>query len=88
MNANEFLLLARVEWEAATDPLNTTKRDELRRELESLSAHAAAAAAYVEMRYGSGCGDQGHGDAVKHSNHVMAQVRKSLGYYTTHAISF
>lgn len=35
---------------------------------------------YLDMRYGAGCGDQGHTSAVKSSNKVVNNVRRVLGY--------
>lgn len=48
--------------------------------LAQASIHAARLMAYVETRYGMGCGDQGHQAAVKTSNRTVAKVRRALGF--------
>lgn len=58
--------------------------DDLRRELESLSSHAAAYAAYLDQRING----QSHDKAVKKFNKVRRMVRNALGYFETHAINF
>jgi hypothetical protein len=37
-------------------------------------------AEYIEQRCLTGCGDQGHDDAVKAANKVLAGVRKAMGF--------
>ena len=68
-------------------------RSELTEVISDLDAHIQGAVrllGYVEQRYGNGCGDQGHADAVKESNRLVTKVRRALGF--THpdrgAISF
>ena len=62
--------------------------DLVARDLEGIAAHCALRAAYLAMRHGCGCGDQGHKSAVKDANKVYRQVRKALGYNITHPINF
>lgn len=64
--------------------MTMSNSDDVRRELESLAAHAAAYASYLDMRLNG----QSHDKAVKKFNRTRRMVRNALGYYETHAISF
>lgn len=69
-----------VEWDAMNSEFTQQYRVDLIRDLESLIQRASMLSGYLEMRYGSGCGDQGHDDAVKESNRRLKAVRKALGF--------
>ncbi len=79
MNAFEFLNKVPDEWQAIIDAMPIGDRGELAYRLERICINAAAAAGYVEERFGSGSGDQGHKDAVKESHKFRDRVRKVLG---------
>lgn len=49
-------------------------------QLQAMVQRLARFTAYMEARYGTGCGDQGHPVAVKAANKCVAGVRKALGY--------
>ncbi len=59
---------------------NRLHLQELENSLDHLCRFSAARAAYVMMRHGCGCGDQGHDKAVKEAGKVTKKVRKALGY--------
>jgi hypothetical protein len=50
------------------------------RELDNLIENAVRTRGYLDMRYGHGCGDQGHAAGVKKSNRLAKLVRKALGF--------
>ena len=80
---------APVDWERKVDKLTSKERDELRREFEGISLRAGELAAYIDQRHGFGCGDQGHGKAVKammKAGHVI--WCKAFGYNAFHDFSF
>ncbi len=53
--------------------------------LEHIAKQAAWLGTYAEERYGYGCGDQGHADAVKSANKAAKTVWcKALGYNGYH----
>lgn len=58
--------------------------DDLRKELESLAAHAAAYSAYLGERLQG----QSHPKGVKKFNAVRRKVRNALGYFETGDTSF
>ncbi len=62
------------------DPKNYEKLQTLERELDHLATVAAARGEYISMRYGSGCGDQGHDSAKKSMEKTRKKVRRALGY--------
>lgn len=88
ITVKRFLNLPPVKLQAAVDKMSGAQRGELCKELEALASAAAAYAGYVDMRYGNGCGDQGHDDAVTEFNRVRKGVRKTMGYDTTPQLSF
>jgi hypothetical protein len=49
-------------------------------ELDMHIEGAARLRGYLEERYGSGCGDQGHAAGVKESSRLVTKVRRALGY--------
>ena len=51
-----------------TDGLTTEERRLLAEQCERIATHAGFVAKYIEERYGYGCGDQGHEDALKAAN--------------------
>jgi hypothetical protein len=70
---------APVEWQY----LVTAKPETLGRcitGLDALMEKSARLRGYLDGRYGHGCGDQGHKDAVKMSNRLLNKVRKALGF--------
>lgn len=88
MKAKTLLNKAAVDWEKAVDRLSSSERDSLRRELEGMSLRAAMLGAYLDYRHGFGCGDQGHGSAVKRMNRAGRLVwRKVFGYNAFHDLS-
>lgn len=88
-NAELMLARAPMNWQEAVDNLSTTERREVAEHLSALIQKAVRLHTYVDGRYGYGCGDQGHGDAVKASNKAIAQVRKALGFtYPQSDLSF
>jgi hypothetical protein len=50
------------------------------RELERSMLELSRLHAYLEMRHGNGCGDQGHMDALKAIDKRQKELRKVLGY--------
>lgn len=86
MTMQELLLKAPIELEAIADNMTGREKAEMLGELEGLLAGAAFIYGYIDMRYGSGCGDQGHDSAVKNANRVRITTRKVLGYSITHPI--
>jgi len=81
------ILMVPAELEAFVDQLNTEERRLLSEHCESIAASAAFTASYLSERYGYGCGDQGHDDAVKAANKVRRIVRcKAFGYNETRDI--
>ena len=84
-----LLELAPVEFDAfCSDPANRAKLPSLEQAVEGIAFGCARLAAYIGQRDGHGCGDQGHGRAVRESNKVVAKVRRALGYNVTHSLSF
>lgn len=72
---------AKCDWADAADRLTVDERESLRRHFESVALHAAELAAYLDMRAGGGCGDQGHKCAVKSANRVGRLLWvKGFGY--------
>ena len=71
-----------------SDLNNRAKLQRLEQALEGIATGAARLAAYIGQRDGHGCGDQGHGRAVRESNKVVAKVRRAFGYNVTHSLSF
>ena len=74
MNAQDFMMLAPAKIEAAADFMNTVECRDIAKELESLATRAAERAAYLEERYGYGCGDQGHQKAATRFNRAGRMV--------------
>ena len=75
-------------WEAWVDGMTSEQREAYITALEEIAIRAAWMTGYLNSRYGSGCGDQGHPQAVKDSNKVRAMVRKAFGYDVTRQVSF
>lgn len=71
---------APVELQGKVDAMNGIVRGEVAKELECVALTAVWRAAYVEARYGSGCGDQGHETAVRDANKLLVKVRKAMGF--------
>lgn len=58
-------------------------------ELEATAKRAAMMAAYLEQRYGDGCGDQGHESALKEMNRAGRKVWVGIfGYNVFYDVSF
>ena len=75
--------------EEIADKLSVTERSELEQALEGIGEKAVSIAGYFDMRYGYGCGDQGHKDAVKQFNRNGKLVHcKIFGYNTFLPIHF
>lgn len=62
------------------DEMSGTQRGKLAEDLQDLALSAAWKSAYLDHRHGSGCGDQGHADSVKHANKVLKAVRQAFGF--------
>jgi hypothetical protein len=85
----KLLEQAPVEFDAfCSEPDNRARLQSLEQALEGITTGAARLAAYLGQRHGYGCGDQGHDQAVRESNKVVANVRRALGYTITHAVCF
>lgn len=80
MKTTRILNAAPVQLEAIADKMNTTQRGEAARELEALALGAIWRAAYLDHRYGCGCGDQGHAASVKNANKKLTACRRALGF--------
>lgn len=76
----KLLNLPLVEWEKALDETPSQKRADIASELAALVQEAARLYAYAQERYGYGCGDRGHADAVKTSNRLVTKIRKAMGF--------
>jgi hypothetical protein len=74
-----FLNEPMVNW-CLVEQLKPEALGDMVRELDGLIERAARLRGYVDMRYGHGCGDQGHESAVKESNKLAGKIRKSLGF--------
>lgn len=48
--------------------------------LDTMIERLARFREYLDTRHRSGCGDQGHGKAVKDSNKMAAKIRAALGF--------
>ena len=68
------------EMQELCDGMKTAERGKASEELQSLILAAAWRYAYVDARYGAGCGDQGHESAVKAANKLLAAIRKAMGF--------
>ena len=80
---------APIELEYITDKLSVVERSELEQALEEIAEKATAFAGYLDMRYGYGCGDQGHEDAVRQFNRYGKMVHcKVFGYNAYLPIKF
>jgi hypothetical protein len=66
--------------EERADSMAPEDRRRLASHLESMATSAVWRSVYLDARYGHGCGDQGHGAAVKKANKVLVGLRKVLGY--------
>ena len=56
---------------------------EMREAVDALQHIALSAVwryAYLDARYGNGCGDQGHDAAVRDANRQMTACRKAMGF--------
>jgi hypothetical protein len=60
--------------------LTNEAQSEMIRYLDGEIERAARLRGYLDERYGHGCGDHGHNDAVKSSNRLAAKIRKALGF--------
>ena len=68
-------------WDAVAKEMSMEDKGLAVVELELAARKAAMLAAYLEERYGNGCGDQGHEAAVKSANRAGAAVwQKAFGY--------
>ena len=74
------------DFEAIANGYDTEEHRNAVESLESVAFAAIWRAAYMDYRYGSGCGDQGHESAVKNANKVLAKTRKAMGYHVTHPV--
>ena len=88
MKAQYLIKKAPVEWEKTVNRLSSVDRGTLRKELEAISERAGMLAAYLDERHGYGCGDQGHGKAVKSVNKTGRLIHcKAFGYNAFHELT-
>lgn len=66
--------------QAKADAMTASDRGRLGEQLQTVAITAAWRSAYLDARYGSGCGDQGHDDAVKAAYRVSIALRKAFGF--------
>lgn len=66
--------------QSKADQMPSVDRGRLSGELQSLAMNAIWKSAYLDARYGSGCGDQGHESAVKAANKATVGLRRVLGF--------
>lgn len=79
---------APVDFEAAFDAMDSETRGEITRTLDALAERAAFLGEYAGERYGYGCGDQGHKDAVKKANRRCKSLWvKVFGYNAHHGLA-
>ena len=76
------------DFERLADQLDEQEREWLTDELMQIAIGAGRLAGYMNHRSGFGCGDQGHKAAVRNCNTVVKKIRKTLGFYATHDLSF
>ena len=89
MKAQTLLKKAPVDLEKTVGKMSMNEREDLRRELEGISERAGQIAGYLDMRHGSGCGDQGHDRAVKEFNRNGKMIwMRVFGYNAYHDINF
>jgi hypothetical protein len=62
------------------DSLPSRGTQDLASELNALVQKAVLLAAYLDHRYNTGCGDQGHAASAKKANRALKLVRKALGF--------
>ena len=87
--ANQARRKPPIAWQAFVDARTGEERDRLRGIFEAEAMHAAQLAAYLDLRYGPGCGDQGHKAAVKNSNRVARLLWcKAFGYNALTDLNF
>ena len=80
---------APVQLEKLVSDMDSQERVEVENFLEAIAEKASQYAGYFEMRYGHGCGDQGHEDAVKRFNRNGKMVHcKTFGYNAYLPITF
>ena len=82
-NVNEFDVLVHTtysEMQPTVDAMCAAQRGRLAASLQDMVLSAAWKSAYLDHRHGSGCGDQGHVDSVKHANKVLQAMRKAFGF--------
>jgi hypothetical protein len=85
----EFLELSFVEMVKKVDAMSTKERGDMCGKLEILSRRAAQMSGYLDERYGCGCRDQGHEQAVKQLNHCGRTVwMKAFGYNAYRDVRF
>ena len=88
MKTQTLMEKAPVEWEKIIDKIKVNERRGLAKELEGISKRAGILAAYIEERYGYGCGDQGHEAAVKKMNRAGKMIHmKVFGYTAYHNLN-
>lgn len=77
----EFIeVIPLVDLQETVNPMTMEGRRKIIDELDAVIQRAARIRGYVDMRYGSGCGDQGHVAGVKESNKLVNKIRKALGF--------
>ena len=74
MNVYELLAISPVELQSVVDKMSEIERYEMIDELSRVAVSAACFQAYIDKRYGYGCGDQGHKAAVKEMNKTGKKV--------------
>jgi hypothetical protein len=68
------------EWDYLQHNMNVETKGDCVRHLDALITRASMLRGYLDMRYGHGCGDQGHDSGVDEANKLATKVRKALGF--------
>jgi hypothetical protein len=71
---------ALVDLDAIAASLSKNELQDVTNWLEGQMQYHARIWAYLSARHGSGCGDQGHDEAVKQQNKAVCHVRRMIGF--------
>lgn len=69
-----------VGFQSSDSDRNRGTMDDAIRQLDGMIQALVRFRAYLDERYGHGCGDQGHASAVQNQNTIVAKVRKAMGF--------
>lgn len=76
------------QFEKLADEMSEIDRGMISRMLISSVRDIVRVGMYLEYRYGSGGGDQGHKDAVKRANNAARKVGDAIGDHATRDVDF